>query len=83
MIRKISARHGIGGNFSDLTQLPDKKLHPPVEFMTVLNASPLVKRRIAYARSARARQNMAKSDKITFSNSNFLPLKKLKKQAFR
>ena len=47
---------------------------------TTLNAVSLVARRIAYARFAFRK---TKSDKITFSKSNFLPLKKIEKQAFR
>ena len=47
---------------------------------TILNAAPLVARRMAHARFAFRK---TKSDKITFSNSNFLPLKKIEKQAFR
>ena len=46
---------------------------------TILNAVSLVARRMAHARFC---WRKTKSDKITFSKSYFLPLKKLKKQAF-
>ena len=75
MIRKISARHGIGGNFSDLTQLPDKKLHPPVaakHFERISTGGAAHRARVFCPRKI-------KSDKITFSNSKLLSLKKLKK----
>ncbi|MBQ9088316.1 MAG: hypothetical protein IJY46_06015 [Lentisphaeria bacterium] len=45
----------------------------------VLNATPLVARRMAHARFAFRK---TKSDKITFSKSYFLPLKKLKNKHF-
>ena len=40
---------------------PCSTIHPPVEFMTVLNAVSLVARRIAHARFACAKQNLTKS----------------------
>ena len=46
---------------------------------TILNAAPLVARRIAHARFCLRK---TKSDKITFSNYNFLPMKKIEKQTF-
>ena len=58
---------------------PCRTMHPPVEFMTVLNACPLVARRRAHARFARAKQNLTKS---LFQNPIFFRSKKLKNKRF-